>query len=303
MSQRPLCVLFPRRPGCGHTGGCWGPPGIRLVAVHEWCDATTVELLSRKQHTRHKTTRAGRRRQSAFRHCSPSNCFSLLVNSAKVSHWLKWSEPLSDVVSRCGVSAGTLCDAASNFGAFRQSELTVMHHTSNFFSKGKLWTKCCLYIKPACFPPLEQTLASAASDTRDNNSSSTSATRGSCCNLLLWKSVHTEEGTVLEVPKESCVVFVFLTRKKKKKLWQQPLCSLLFVTSTLNCVIFTPRNLEITPLTFICLVKSEAMKSRTGKEENRPKEKARWKNRTITACKVHSLACFSLDNWTTAAPT
>lgn len=153
MSQRPLCVLFPRRPGCGHTGGCWGPPGIRLVTVHEWWETTTVELLSRKQRTgRHKTTRAGRRRQSAFRHCSSSNCFSLLVNSAEVSYWLKWSERLSNVVSRCGVSAGTLCDAASDFGAFRQSELTVMHHTSHFFSKGNFWTKCCLYIKPACFP-------------------------------------------------------------------------------------------------------------------------------------------------------
>lgn len=254
---------------------------------------------------RHKTTRAGRRRQSAFRHCSPSNCFSLLVNSAKVSHWLKWSQRLSDVVSRCGVSAGTLCDAASDFGAFRQSELTAMHHTSNFFSKGKLWTKCCLYIKPASFPLLEQTLASAASDARYNNSSSTSATRGSCCNLLLWTSVHTEEGTALEVPKESCVVFAFLSRKKTtKKLWQQPLCSLLFVTTTLNCVIFLPpRNLEITPLTFIRLVKSEVMKSRTGNEENRQKEKACWKNRTVTACKVHSSASFRLDNWTTAAPT
>lgn len=139
-------------------------------------------------------------------------------------------------MSRCGVSAGTLRDAASDF---RQSELTVMHHTSNFVSKGKLWTKCCLYIKPARSPLLEQTLASAASDTRYNNSSSTSATRGSCCNLLLWTIVCTEEGAALEVPKESCcVVFAFIS----KKHWQLSLCSLLFVSITLNWVIFTPRN-------------------------------------------------------------
>lgn len=169
-----------------------------------------------------------------------------------------------------------------------------MHHTSNFVSKGKLWTKCCLYIKPACSPLLEQTLACAASDARYNNSSSTSATRGSCCNLLLWTIECTEEGTALEVPKESCcVVFAFISKKHR----HLSLCSLLFVSITLNWAIFTPRNhpFLFCFAFFASLVKSEVMKSCTGKEKNRLKEKAwRW-NRTITASKP-------VSSWTTGPP-